>query len=576
MKQIKPEERPRVPATHGIPDVAPDPRAILESIGEAIYDWDMVSDRVAWGPNAPLVLGLSAEQISSGRRYAERLSPASLSSRYDSIRAAAESGADSGAYNARYGLLIDAGGGRSETIWVEDTGRWFSGASGAPERAHGLVRVITEIYEAERRLEYRSKFDPATGCYNRSHLIEIVDSMLARRGGKNFGVLLCGLDNLFALNRTYGYDVADEALAALARRLRASMRANDHLARYAGNKFAMVLDNCDAEQLVFAAERFLDDANSAPYATSAGAIPASLRIGGVCAPRDGRKANILFQNAEEALDIARAGACRFAAYDASLWRRDSRLRAARIADGIVAALNDRRVEIALQPVVSAQMRALVFHEALLRLRQTDGTFALPGAILPVAEQAGMIHLLDQRVLELAIARMSVDADLVLSVNVSGATLRDPEWPARIHGLLAQAPDLARRLIVEITETCALADLEATKEAIAAIHALGARVAMDDFGAGQTSFRNLRLLAFDMIKLDGAFVQNLSRSSDDRFFVRTLIELARALGTPMVAEWVETSEAVELLGEWGVDYLQGDYFGQARVPEPVAPDHRLTA
>jgi diguanylate cyclase (GGDEF)-like protein len=540
----------------------PDPSDILQSIGEVVYDWDIVSDRLTWGPNAAQVLGVGApDAISSGRRYSELLAPGSQGSRYSALQNATEAG-DNNVYHVRYGLNASPES-RGGTIWVEDTGRWFAGADGRPTRAHGIVRVITDLYEAERQLEFRSRFDPATGCYNRAHLLDVVEDLLARGPGKSFCVLLAGLENLFVLNRTYGYDVADEAIVGLAQRLKANMRASDHLARYAGNKFALVLDNCDPDQMAYAAQRFLHAANLAPYETSAGAIPATLRIGGVCAPRDGRKSNILFQNAEEALDLARASNDkRFVAYQASLWRKDTRLRAARIADDIVSALNDRRVEIAVQPIFNAKSRTPGFGEALLRLRQRHGALVAPGAVLPIAEQTGMVHLIDHRVLELAVQNLQANPALVLSVNASGATIREPGWAERMQAILGHAPDVARRLIVEITETCAIADIKVTAAAIDLVHKLGARVAMDDFGAGHTSFRNLRELRFDVIKMDGAFVQNLSRSSDDRFFVRTLIDLAHSLQTPLVAEWVETAEAADLLTDWGVDFLQGDYLGKA--------------
>jgi len=131
-------------------------------------------------------------------------------------------------------------------------------------------------------------------------------------------------------------------------------------------------------------------------------------------------------------------------------------------------------------------------------------------------------------------------------------------------------DVAARLTIEITETCAIADLEATRRAIIAMKDCGVKVAMDDFGAGHTSFRNLRNLRIDLLKIDGAFVQNLARSEDDRFFVRTLVDLAHHLGIPTVAEWVEDAESAALLSSWGVDYLQGHYFGPAQAVARQAP------
>lgn len=236
------------------------------------------------------------------------------------------------------------------------------------------------------------------------------------------------------------------------------------------------------------------------------------------------------------------------------------------ADEIVGALNDGRVTLALQPIIDSKTRRPAFSEALIRLRQPDGSIVSPGAILPIAEKAGLVHLLDQRVLELAIARLTADPNLTLSVNVSGATVHDPDWPERFKAMIANTPSIAQRLMIEITETCAIADVEATHAAISCARSLGVRVAMDDFGAGHTSFRNLRRLPFDLIKMDGAFVQNLARSPDDRFFVRTLVDLAHHMNLPIVAEWVEDAETAKLLTEWGVEYMQGIHFADARIVE----------
>ena len=557
----------------------PDPRAILDSIGEVVYDWDVVSDRLTWGPNALSVLGLSKlDQISSGRAYGELISSDSAASRYAAITGSASADAGAGVpYRARYG--VTAGGRASQTMWLEDTGRWFAGPDGKAVRAHGLIRVITSHYEAERELEFRSRFDALTNCYNRAHILEIVTRHLSRTPGKqtHFCILLASLENLFVLNRTYGYDVADEVVAGVAKRLRGTMRGPDSIGRYAGAKFSLVLDNCDRDQMMIAAQRFLNETSREPFETSAGPIPIALRIGGVAAPRDGRTANLLFQHAEEALDLARASAAtRLIAYEPSLARNDTRVQAARMADDIVGALNDGRVTLALQPIVDSKTRRPAFSEALIRLRQPDGSVVSPGAILPIAEKAGLVHLLDQRVLELALARLQSDPGLTLSVNVSSATIHDPDWPERFKAMIGHSPAIAARLIVEVTESCAIADIEATHAAISCARSLGVRIAMDDFGAGHTSFRNLRRLPFDMIKMDGAFVQNLARSPDDRFFVRTLIDLAHHMNLPIVAEWVEDAETAKLLTEWGVEYMQGVHFADARIVENGASSEAAAA
>ncbi len=561
------------------PAIGPDPRQILSSIGEVVYNWDIATDRLTWGPNLTEILGAIAhEDLGTGLAYGERVSREGGASRYDAIMQSDQTDRGDGVpYQVVYALTQPRELGPAPIVWVEDTGRWFAGADGRPARAHGVVRIVTERHEMERKLALGSQIDPLTGVLNRAQLSEHVNRFLqqAERTRKPFAVLLVALENLFALNRTYGYDAGDEVIAGLARRLRENVRACDVVARHAGNKFALVLENCDAEQTLSVASRLLELVKRTPFETSAGAIPATIRIGGVIGPREGRAPRVLFQHAEEALDVARQGAGkRFVAYTSSLAREDARLRALQVADNIVSALNDRRVDLAFQPIVYAGTGEVAFHEALLRVRLPDGSAVSPATLLPVAEKAGLVRLLDQRVMELALERLSAEPDLRVSVNCSMNTVLDPEWPDRLAAAIAVNPSIPDRLIVEITETCMIEDFETTKNLIAACKQLGVKVAMDDFGAGHTSFRNLRDLAFDIVKIDGAFIQNIATSADDRFFVRTLIDLARHLSLKVVAEWVEDEATARILREWGVEFFQGALYGRAESRAPVEEKRQL--
>ena len=196
-------------------------------------------------------------------------------------------------------------------------------------------------------------------------------------------------------------------------------------------------------------------------------MPVSLRIGGVVAPRNGRAVHLLFQHAEEALDLARQpSAPRFIAYEPSLAREDTRMRALKISDEIVSALNEDRIMIALQPLVHAATGAPAFYEALMRLRRTDGVLVPPAAILPTAEKSGLIQMIDQRVLELGLKKLLENPTMRLAVNMSGQTLHDPDFFARLRASLGPCPELARRLTIEFTETCAIEDVEATTRAVA--------------------------------------------------------------------------------------------------------------
>jgi EAL domain-containing protein (putative c-di-GMP-specific phosphodiesterase class I) len=155
---------------------------------------------------------------------------------------------------------------------------------------------------------------------------------------------------------------------------------------------------------------------------------------------------------------------------------------------------------------------------------------------------------------------------------------DPDWWAGIESLMRAHPGVAERLIVEITETVAIQDIDDVRAFVSRLKNFGSRIAIDDFGAGYTSFRNLRKLGVDIVKIDGAFVQNITHSVDDRAFVQTLIDLARRLDIKTVAEWVQDEDAANMLRDWGCDYIQGRLIGLASSDRPwsALPDSVLPA
>jgi len=147
-------------------------------------------------------------------------------------------------------------------------------------------------------------------------------------------------------------------------------------------------------------------------------------------------------------------------------------------------------------------------------------------------------------------------ELKASVNVSSASTTDPVWWGGLGAMLRLHPGVAERLAVEITETGAIQNIEDARGFVARVKDLRCHIAIDDFGAGYTSFRNLRKLGVDLVKIDGAFVQNMLKNDDDRAFARALIDLSGRLGLKIVAEWVQDEQTAAVLTEWGCDYLQG--------------------
>lgn len=549
----------------------PEPLAILNSIGEAVYEWDLLTDALRWSPNAGAVLQFDdMDQVSTGEGFHHCTAPVSLTSRRDAVLKDGQVDAGNGVpYQVRYCLEAPMNG-RAESIWIDDTGRWFAGRDGRPAQAHGLIRVAAGRGDAAPAQQARDNADPLTGCLTRARLLHVLDAALGRASGKRggFGLLLIGVEDLATLNRLHGYDAVDDLLAGLGTLLRDQIRGTDQLARYAGNKFALLLGHCDPEQIAPAAARALELLTARSIATCAGPLTVSVRIGGVLAPRHGRNVHTLLAHAEHALDGAKDGQ-RYVLFDPALVATDDARRVEDCAAEIVAALNEGRVRIATQPIVPTRAGEPAMAEALVRIVLADGAVLDPSAILPAAGRAQLLPLLDHRVFDLVVAHVR-ETGANVSMNLSAATLKDPGWPARVAATVRLNPFIAGKLIFEVSEGDAAADLATLEPALPKLVGLGVGVAVDHFGAGHASLRLLRQLKPAFVKIDGAFVQNIARSPDDRFLVRGLLAVARQVGVPAIAEWVEDACIATTLTEWGVRYMQGAYFGAPEMIPEVAP------
>jgi EAL domain-containing protein (putative c-di-GMP-specific phosphodiesterase class I) len=243
------------------------------------------------------------------------------------------------------------------------------------------------------------------------------------------------------------------------------------------------------------------------------------------------------------------------------WRRFG------IEETVRAALNQDRLTLAFQPVVSAISGEIDYYECLLRMRENDGSPVACGEFITAAEEAGLIGLIDRFVLGRAIDEVSNHPAVKLGFNVSGKTAGDRPWLRLLISQLEGRADWAHRLVVEITETSALDDLEETARFVDAVRHAGCRVALDDFGAGHTSLRHLQALTVDIIKIDGSFVRDIAIRPRNRVILRHLLELTRGFGLATIAECVETAQDAALLREAGIGFLQGYYLGEPSSERP---------
>jgi diguanylate cyclase (GGDEF)-like protein len=549
----------------------PEASAILAALGHAAFVWDLASDTMVWTePAASLFSDIPLDFLATGSRLATLIEP-QRSIRSDVLAHTPPSDRGEGVpYRIEYGVRASSS---AAVLWIEESGVWFAGADGKPARVQGIVRVNNERHAREEQLVQLAQHDPVTGELNRAHLVASLAEAVEEtaRFRSSFAFMLIGIDHLSRINEAFGFDVADEVIREVARRIRLRLRGGDVLGRFSGNKLGLILKNCSVDDANVAAERFLQGIRDEVVPTKSGPVSVTVTIGAVSVPRYARSVEEAMNRAQETLDMARKR--RLGSY--ATWRpnveRDAQRRVnIRVTDEIVTALNERRVVMAFEPVVRAGSRDAAFYECLVRMRQEDGQLLLAPDIVPVAEKLGLIRLVDHRVLELVVAELAASPNIQLSLNISPGTTMDPDWWASVESMMRANPGAAERLIVEITETVAIQDLDDVRGFVTRVKDFGGRIAIDDFGAGYTSFRNLRKLGVDIVKIDGAFVQNLARSADDRAFVQALIDLSRRLGIKTVAEWVQDGESEALLRDWGCDYIQGRLIGLASPQRPWLP------
>ncbi|MBS0250616.1 MAG: EAL domain-containing protein [Proteobacteria bacterium] len=537
---------------------------ILSSVEETAYVWDLTTGRLQWESNAADILGIhDISKIATGAAYHALIAPEHLNSRLEALSRSVGADRVRGVpYRLQYRLRPN--GQRSEhEIRVEDQGRWWPGADGHAARARGVIRIISEEYLDQQRRLVRDDFDELTGQLNRTRLTEALASVLARveRQYQPCAFLMISVNNLAVINETFGIEIGDQVIAEVGRRIREKLRSGDVIGRYSSNKFGIIMLGCGQGALRIAADRFIKAVRETTIKTSVAQLSATISMGGVIIPDQAKSVQDTVNFALRALDVAKTKRfdC-FVGHEPSPSAEGNRMRNKSIAEGVIAALDDNRMRLVLQPMISTKTGKAEIYEALLRMERPDGSLVSAGEFVPIAEHLGLSRLIDRRTLELTVDLLKRHHDLTLSVNVSGLTCSDLEWVTALRRLTRDRPDVLRRMIVEITETVALEELDQSVNFVDTLNELGCRVAIDDFGAGYTSFKNLKRLNVDMVKIDGAFVKNLADDTSDQIFVKTMIELANSFGMETVAEWVGDERSARFLKNAGITYMQGYYYG----------------
>ena len=452
--------------------------------------------------------------------------------------------------------------------------RWCATPTGQPLNFLTQIQDITERKLFEGRLQHLADHDSLTGLFNRRRFEEELarELALAERHGNSAALLAIDLDNFKYINDSLGHSVGDELIARVGEALFARLRKTDVLARLGGDEFAVILPRADEADASRVAGALLESVAAVDLQTTGShqrSVTASIGIS-IFEPGSGITAEELHVEADIAMyDAKEAGRGRATVYSASE-DRDQRMQA-RItwADRIREALAEDRFVLYAQEIRSLTGDPVPRFELLLRMVGDDGEVILPGMFLHVAERFDLIQEIDCWVVEgaarILAEHQAAGRELTLSVNLSAKSITDPGLPARIAHALEDAGADGRGLCVEVTETAAIVNVDRAKTFASEVAALGCELSLDDFGAGFASFYYLKHLTFDVLKIDGEFVRELTTNHMNQLLVKSVVDIARGLGKRTVAEFVGDEATLEMLRGMGVDFAQGFHLGK---PQPL--------
>jgi len=414
----------------------------------------------------------------------------------------------------------------------------------------------------------QSLTDELTGLRNRRYLLQMLEAFFGDEGDRRvskrrLAFLFIDLNRFKEVNDSFGHSAGDELLKQLGPRLTDSLRGSEVLVRLGGDEFGIVLVDADADDATAVAQRLITSIEE-PFILKGVRAVVGASIGIAIAPRDATDGATLLRCADIAMYRAKLGDSSFAVYDpdldenGNLWRLGEELRVA---------VEEGQFELHYQPQLDLRTGVIPAVEALLRWPHPRLGFVPPLRFLPLAEEAHLMPSLTRWVLDRALAQCAAwraaGNPVTVSVNASPTNLLDAGFTDFVRELLARHGLPAEALVLEVTETSIIANLEGTKRVIEELRDLGVVVSIDDFGAGFTSLAYLGDLAVGELKLDGVFIIDLAAGNRERDIelVRATIELGHAMGLRVVAECIEDKNTLDLLSELGCDLGQGYFIGR---------------
>jgi diguanylate cyclase (GGDEF)-like protein len=425
-----------------------------------------------------------------------------------------------------------------------------------------------------RARERESLHDLLTGLPNRTLMIERTDEAVstAADAGMHVALFLLDLDRFKEINDTLGHRVGDELLQLVGRRLTATLRPDDVIGRLGGDEFAMLVPNLeDPKAALDLAERVrMSLVEPFHYDGISHEIDGSIGI--AIYPAHGSDFETLLQRADVAMYVAKGRGTGVQVYSTEI-DRHSTVRLGMLAE-LRTALENSDLELHYQPKADLRTGDVVGVEALLRWRHPERGLIQPDDFLPLAEQTGLMRLITKYVIDEALRQLSVwwrmGIRIHAAVNVSALDLYDRGFADLLQRSIEQYDVPPRALMIEVTESVLMADPGRAASTLLSLAGLGVGVSLDDFGTGYSSLVHLKRLPVTEVKIDSSFVMRMDVNEDDAAIVRSIIDLAGALGLRTVAEGVETRDAWDRLAVYGCDAAQGWYLAKA-MPADIATD-----
>jgi diguanylate cyclase (GGDEF)-like protein/PAS domain S-box-containing protein len=434
--------------------------------------------------------------------------------------------------------------------------------AGKVQRYVAVFSDITYFKAHEAELSRVANYDALTGIPNRRLLVDRLGQSIAhaRRSGRMLAICYIDLDGFKVVNDRHGHETGDRLLVDITRRLQEILREGDTLARLGGDEFVVLFNELSHESECFQVLDRITQTIAIPMQIGGIQVAVSASIGVTFYPADDEDGDTLLRHADQAMYIAKQnGKNRYHLYDAVYDQRMRLLRenSQRISYGLEAG----EFELYYQPILELASSKVTGVEALIRWNHPDRGVLHPAAFLPGIENSEVGIKLGNWVMETALAQIQAWAqagvDLKVSINISAGHLHAPDFVGELQRKLRQYPELPHgRLQIEVPETAALEDIGQSAEIFEACRKLGVSFALDDFGTGYSSLAYLRKLGAEMLKIDQAFIQGMSRNDGDRVLVQGVIALAKAFSRLTVAKGLEDPQLVGVLAEMGCGYAQG--------------------